>query len=88
MLKFHALIIRRLGCRSYRYLHLKDKEEVRQTNKDDEAAREEGVPLQWSIATKSSNSSTFMVNLIPQILRLSCPLQPRPLLGEHHLSVM
>ena len=57
---------------------------MRQTNKEDEAAREEGVPLQWSIATESSNSSTFMVT--PAATRQGCPLQLRPLLYEHRFE--
>lgn len=50
----------RILGRAYRYLHLKDDAKIRETNDEDEAAREMGVPLQWSIATDSSNTSTFM----------------------------
>lgn len=66
----------RVLCRAYRYLHLKDEEQIRQTNEEDEAAREMGVPLQWSIATDSSNTSTFMVTLPP-----FCSRQPRASCG-------
>ena len=48
-------------CRSYLYLHLTDEEEVKATNRDEEASREVGVPLQWSIATEISNGTTFVV---------------------------
>ena len=51
----------RLRCRSYLYLHLTDEEEVKATNRDEEASREVGVPLQWSIATEISNGTTFVV---------------------------
>ncbi len=43
------------------YLHLTDEEEVKATNRDEEASREVGVPLQWSIATEISNGTTFVV---------------------------
>lgn len=49
------------GCRSYLYLKQQDEEKVKETQEADEATREEGVPLQWAIATEISNSTTFLV---------------------------
>ena len=34
---------------------------MKATNRDEEASREVGVPLQWSIATEISNGTTFVV---------------------------
>ena len=55
--------------RSYIYLHLTDEEEVKATNRDEEASREVGVPLQWSIATEISNSTTFVVRRLTKRCR-------------------
>lgn len=46
--------------RSYLYLKQQDEEKVKETQEADEATREEGVPLQWAIATEISNSTTFL----------------------------
>ena len=47
--------------RSYLYLKQKDDATINATTQSEEAAREEGVPLQWGIATEISNTTTFLV---------------------------
>lgn len=46
--------------RSYLYIKQMDEEKVTKSNKGDLAEREQGVPLQWAIATKVSNSTTLL----------------------------
>lgn len=50
-------------CRAYLYLKQQDEEAINATTQAEEATREEGVPLQWTIATEISNATTFMVSL-------------------------
>jgi hypothetical protein len=50
-----------IRCRAYLYLKQQDPEAVNATVQTEAATREEGVPLQWTIATEISNSTTFMV---------------------------
>lgn len=46
--------------RAYLYLKQTDPETINKTTQAEEASREEGVPLQWSIATEISNATTFL----------------------------
>jgi phospholipid:diacylglycerol acyltransferase len=46
--------------RAYLYLRQHDEAAINATTQSEEATREEGVPLQWAIATEISNSTTFM----------------------------